>query len=132
MFQTIAAEILFNLPTDSDCQKDIDALGAASKNVPGAKPIDNGSLAEAITEMNAINGLTATAPASTLNDPEINSGQHPNIANAPISDLFKIRPGSQTINEALAQRGGNNVYFRPAFVLILSANAGAGLVRTAA
>ena len=121
-FQIIAVEIIGTLSSDSNCQKDIDALGAASATVPGAKPINDDSLMGAISGMDVENGVTATAAASTLNDPSINS--YPNVANGPLSNYFKITPNN-SITQSLAQLGGNTVYFRPAYVIGLSVNAGA-------
>jgi hypothetical protein len=92
--------------------------------VAGADSIDDGSLFAAIGDMDAQNGVTATANASTLNDASIN--RHQNIANAPISNLFK--PPGTLITESEAQLGGNIVYFRPSYVLSLSPFTGAGLL----
>lgn len=117
--------VLESISSDSDCQKDIDALGLASQSVSGAQSINDDSLAQAISGMDVKDGTTATEPASSLNDPEIN--KVPNVANGPISNLFKIGVGS-TITQAAAQGGGSTVYFRPAYVLRISLFHGAGLV----
>jgi hypothetical protein len=109
------------MSSDSNCQKDVSALGAVSQGVPGAQSVDDDSLEEAISGIDAQNGLTATAPASSLNDPAIDNV--PNIANGPISNLF-----NSVSNEARAQLGGNTVYFRPAYVLGLNPFHGAAFV----
>jgi hypothetical protein len=124
LFQNIAASMLGTMSTNSHCQKDVDALGKEARGVSGAKTIDDDSLMETILDTDYQNGLTATAPESSLNDPAINL--HPNIANEPIKDMFKVT--STSINEAVAQLGGNIVYVRSAYVVNLSPFHGAALV----
>jgi RHS repeat-associated protein len=110
--RVIAVSVIGTLASDSNCQNDIDALGKESQSVKGATAIDDDTLIQALVDANYQNGLTATAAASTLNDPMINA--RPNVANGPISNLFI--PGT----EAESQLGGNTVYFRPSYVLGLS------------
>ena len=109
VFQAIAIADLTPGEISSDCQKDIDALGSATSALiangtaaPGTKNIDDTSLAVALANTDYENGLTATAPESTLNDPSITV-----TAGQPIKNMF----GGAT--KAVAQLGGNIVYVDP-------------------
>jgi hypothetical protein len=101
----------------SDCQGDIDALGQASA-AAGAQAINDASLAGAVVGANYQNGLTATAPLSTLNDPTIPA----QYLNDPISILF----GGSIKGES--QLGGNTVYLDPSWIINNSAFYVAGLL----
>jgi hypothetical protein len=109
-----------------DCQKDIDALSASASTTPGAQTINDTTLVAAVTDMNAQNGLTATVPVSSPNDPSITQ---PNILSAPISNLFGNVTGS--VIEAVAVLGGSSVYFRPSFLIANSPLANALLTHEA-
>jgi len=119
----IILEVLGGVRAGSPCQQDLDALNKAAAKVPGTTPIDNLSLAGEVAQMKPQDGMTASALASTLNDPKINAV--PTVANAPISKQFTSSNGSLG---AEAQLGGHNVYFNPALVLNSSIESLAGLI----
>jgi hypothetical protein len=118
--QALVVADLAPVTVSDDCQKDIDALGVASVSVFGTNTITNASLAGAVVDADYEDGTTATANASTLNDPSINA--LPNIANGPISNLF----GGSV--KAEAQLGGNMVYLAPTWILGNSIFYDAGLL----
>jgi hypothetical protein len=66
------------------------------------------------------NGLTATALISTLNDPTITQA---NILNLAISSFF-----NSGRDQAVAQLGGNSVYFNPSWLVKNSPFYDAGLL----
>jgi hypothetical protein len=122
LFQVIASQVLSGIPDDSDCQKDVNALSTEASTTPGARAINDYTLIEQIVNMDVENGATATAPASTLNDPDID--KVPNVANGPISNLF-----NNPNEHAVSVLGGDTVYFNPSYILhMYSASAGAGMV----
>ena len=127
LFVVVATQMISGMPGDSKCEGDINALGAMSAVTPGADDVDDFDLIEAILDMNPKNWATATAPASTLNDPRI--GNIPSVANAPISNLLN-NATSPSQEGAVAQLGGNTVYFNPSYIPhgLSSLSAGAGLV----